>query len=217
MMIKTLALGACAGAATLSLAAAASAQDAAQAPINYGPPITGLCTVAIDGVVANSTVGKYVDSRIQQIGAQVNAELTGEKTSIEAEAKSLDGQRASMDQNTFEQRAAALQVRENALERKAQIREREMQATQQEAVGRILNDMKPLIAQAAQAKNCAMLVDRSTVIMVNPAMDLTPTVVTALNGKLTQFAFDRTRLDQTGAAVPPVTEVPPQAAPTKRK
>jgi outer membrane protein len=218
MTIKQLALAACAGTVAISYGAAAFAQAApAQPPINYGPPITGLCALSIDGVVGNSTVGKYVDTRLGQIGAQVNAELNGEKTAIDNEAKALDGQRASLDQSTFEQRAAALQVRANALERKAQLRDREMQATQQQAVGRVLNEMKPMIAQAAQAKNCAIVVDRSSVILVNPAMDLTPAVVTALNGKFTQFAFDRTRLDQQQAgAAPPIAEVPPQA-PAKKK
>jgi hypothetical protein len=62
-----------------------------------------------------------------------------------------------------------------------------------------------------------MVVDRSSVIMVNPSMDLTSAVVTSLNGKLTQFAFDRTRLDQgQAAAAPPVTQTPAQA-PAKRK
>jgi Skp family chaperone for outer membrane proteins len=143
--------------------------------------------------------------------ACVQAELTGEKTGIENEAKTLQGQRATLDQNTFEQRVAALQVRQNALERKAALRDREMQATQQQAVGRVVNEMRPLIANAAQSQKCAIVVDRSAVVMVNPAMDLTPAVVTALNGKLTQFAFERTRLDQQQSAAPPVTQTPAQA------
>src|SRR5262249_54859065 len=111
-----------------------------------------------------------------------------------------------------------LQVRQNALERKAALRDREMQATQQQAVGRVINEMKPLIATAAEQQKCAMVVDRSSVIMVNPSMDLTAAVVTSLNGKLTQFAFDRTRLDQQAqqSVAPPVTQTPAQA-PTKRK
>jgi outer membrane protein len=44
--------------------------------------------------------------------------------------------------------------------------------------------------------------------MVNPQMDLTSAVVTALNGKLTQFAFDRTRLDTPQASAPAVTQTP---------
>lgn len=216
MQIKTLALAACAGAATLAVSSAAFAQAPAAAPaITYGPPIAGLCTISIDGVVANSTVGKYVDTRLQQIGAQVNAELSGEKGSLDTDAKALEGQRASLDQNTFEQRAQALQGRANSLERKAAIRDREMQATQQQAVGRIINEMKPLIATAAQAQKCSILIDRTSVVMVNPAMDLTPTVVSALNAKLTQFAFDRTHLDQ-AASAPPVATVPAQKPATRK-
>jgi outer membrane protein len=216
MKIKQLALAACAGAmalghgAAFAQAAASANPAAAQTQLNYGPPIAGLCTVSVEGVIGNSTVGKYVDTRLGQIGAQVNAELNGDKTGIDNEAKVLDGQRSTLDQNAFEQRAAALQVRANSLERKAQLRERELQATQQQAVGRIINEMKPLIASAAQQKNCAIVLDRSTVIAVNPAMDLTPGVVTALNAKLTQFAFDRTRLDQQATSAPPVTQTPPQ-------
>jgi outer membrane protein len=77
--------------------------------------------------------------------------------------------------------------------------------------------MKPLIASVAQGQRCAIVEDRSSVIMVNPAMDLSPAVVTALNGKLTQFAFERTRLDQPQAgAAPPVTQVPAQRPATKK-
>ena len=221
MTTKTLALVVGAVAAMLAPGAAALAQTAAAAAptqaITYGAPIAGLCALSIDGVLGGSTVGKYVDTRLQQIGSQVQAELTGEKTGIDNDARALEGQRASLDQATFEQKVTALQTRQAGLERKAAIRDREMQATQQQAVGRVLNESKPLIASAAQAQKCAIVVDRSSVIMVNPAMDLTPAVVTALNGKLTQFAFDRTRLDQQAqASAPPVTQTPAQAA-TKRK
>jgi outer membrane protein len=219
MTFKTLALAACAGAVALASGSAALAQtaDGAAPAITYGAPIAGLCTLSIDGVIGGSTVGKYVDSRLQQIGAQVQAELSGEKSAIDTEARTLESQRATLDQSSFEQRVAALQVRQNALERKAQLREREMQATQQQAVGRVLNEMKPLIAGAAQAQRCAIVEDRSSVIMVNPAMDLSPAVVTALNGKLTQFAFERTRLDQPQAgAAPPVTQVPAQRPAAKK-
>lgn len=215
MTIKTLALAACAGAAVLASGSAALAQAAASPAVTYGAPIAGLCAVSIDGVLGGSTVGKYVDQRLQQIGAQAQAELTGEKSGIDTEARTLEGQRSSLDQATFEQRVQALQGRQVALERKAALRDREMQATQQQAVGRVLNEMKPLIASAAEAQKCAIVLDRSSVVMVNPAMDLTSSVVTGLNGKLTQFAFDRTRLDQ-GQAAPPITQTPAQA-PAKRK
>lgn len=207
MTTKKLAIAACAAVAVIASGSVASAQTAEPA-ITYGAPVAGVCALSIDGVLSGSTVGKHVDTRLQQIGQQIQAELTGEKTGIENEAKTLQGQRSSLDQNTFEQRVAALQVRQNALERKAALRDREMQATQQQAVGRVVNEMRPLIATAAQSQKCAIVIDRSAVVMVNPQMDLTSAVVTALNGKLTQFAFERTRLDTPQASAPPVTQTP---------
>jgi Skp family chaperone for outer membrane proteins len=214
MTSNAIAAGLCAVAVTLTAASSALAQAAAPAPVPSGPPITGLCVVDLDLVVANSAVGKYVQGRLQQISAQVNAELNGEKTAIDNEAKALDGQRATVDENTFQQRGLALQQRANALQRKLQVREREVQVTEQKAVGRVIQESEPLMRQAYQAKGCSILLQHGAVLggFFNPAMDLTPAVTTALNGKITQFAFDRERLDQpqaaTGAAGPPIVQRP---------
>ena len=198
-----------AGVATLSLAvspACAQAPAAAAAPaVTHGTPINGLCVLSYEGGIGGSTVGKFVTNRLQQLVAQTNAELNAEKASIDNDAKALDGQRATLAQDVLEQRAAALQVRANALQRKAQLRDREIQATEQKALARVGQEMEPLIRQAYQAKACSVLINRQAVILASPATDLTPQVVTALNGKVTQFAFDRERLDQAGAPAPTLT------------
>ena len=59
-----------------------------------------------------------------------------------------------------------------------------------------------------------MLFNRQVIVLANPATDITPQVITALNGKITQFAFDRERLDQ--AAVPPAAR-PAAAAPAPQR
>jgi len=74
----------------------------------------------------------------------------------------------------------------------------------------VITEMRPLISSASQQQKCAIVLDRSGVVVVNPAMDLTQGVVTGLNGKITQFAFDRTRLDQPQSSTPPVAQTPPQ-------
>jgi outer membrane protein len=183
--------------------------------VSHGPAINGLCVLSIEGAIGGSTVGKYVGTRLQQIGAQVQAELTSEKNQLDSEAKALEGQRATLDQNSFEQRAAALQVRANALQRKAQLRDREMQATEQKALSRVGDEMEPMIRQAYQQKGCSVLLQRTAVVIANPAMDITPQVTTALNGKITQFAFERERLDQ--AVATPAATAPRPAAPATKK
>jgi outer membrane protein len=205
-----------AAAGILALGTSALAQTPAAAPaVAGGPPINNVCIVNIEGAIGASTVGKYVNTRLQQIVGQVQAELGAERTGIENDGKALESQRASLDQNTLEQRAAALQVRANAYQRKAQQRDREVSATEQKALQRIGQEMEPLIRQVYQQKNCSLLLQRSAVVIANPAMDITPQVITALNAKITQFPFEREHLDQpTAAAPPPVTKVP-SAAPAR--
>ncbi len=228
MTFKPFAASLCAATVALTgssaLAQAPAAAAAAATPVTHGPPISGVCLFAFQDALALSTVGKYIDQRMQQIVGQTNAELTGEKSALDNDAKALEARRATMDPTTFEQQAVGLRGRADALQRKAQTRDREVQATEQKAVARVSQEMEPYIRQAYQAKTCSILLQRQAVIIGNPAMDITQAVVTGLNAKFTQFAFDRERLEQpqaaTGAA-PAIVQTPgpasrPAAPPAKR-
>jgi Skp family chaperone for outer membrane proteins len=229
MTSKPFVAGLCAAAVALitggsTLAQAAAAPAAAAPPVTHGPPLAGVCIFSFENAIGLSKVGQYVDGRMKQIVAQTNAELTGEKNGIDNDAKALDGQRATLDQTTFEQRGSALQIRASALQRKAQLRDKEVSATEQKAVARISQELEPYVRQSYQAKGCSILLQRNSVIIGNPAMDITQAVVTGLDGKITQFAFDRERLDQPGVAAPaggapPIVQTPgpaPRPAPAKK-
>lgn len=216
MPSKHVLTAACAAAlVALAAGSGASAQTAAAAPVNMGPAINGVCIINVGGAIGTSTVGKYVDTRLQQLVAQVKAELAPEQTSIETEGKALESQRASLDAKTLQQRGSALQVRFNQLQQKAQLRDREIQATEQKAIGRISQEMEPIVHQVYAQRGCGLLLQRDAVVLANTAMDITPQVVAGLNAKITQFAFDREHLDQTASAAPPVTTVP-RPATTRR-
>jgi len=220
MTSKTIAAGLGAAAALAAATAAFAQAPAAQPPIPHGAPIPGMCVVDLDQVVATSAVGKYVQQRLQTIQAQANAEVNGENTQIQNDAKALDAQRATLDQTTFEQRGTAIQVRYNALQRKAQQRERELQLTEQKAIGRVVQESEQPVRQAYQQKGCSVLLQHQAILGVfyNPAMDITPQVVTGLNAKISTFPFERERLDQQAPAagpggVPPIVQTPAPARP----
>ena len=203
MKLKTLAATATAAAATLATAGQALAQaaPAAPAPIVQGPAIAGMCVMSLDAAIGASTVGKYVQTRLGQISTQVQSEVTGEQTQITNDAKALDAKRSTLDQATFDKQSADLQLRANALNRKAQLRERELQATQQKALGRIAQELDPIVRSVYQQSKCSILISRDAVIVnPNPTMDITPAVIAGLNAKITQFTFDRERLDQPAPA-----------------
>ena len=64
----------------------------------------------------------------------------------------------------------------------------------------MLQEATPFVDAQVKAKACGVLLDANSLLGANPNMDLTPGVITALNGKLTQFEFDREHLEaQPGA------------------
>jgi Skp family chaperone for outer membrane proteins len=176
-------------------APAAARPVAAAASIVQGPPIPGLCVLSADQAIATSTVGRYVGSRMSQIIAQVKAELAPEETSLTNDAKALDAARPTLDAAAFQTRANALQVRANNLRQKQELRQREVSETQKKAVNRIAQELEPIARQLYQQKRCSALIDKGSVMMVNPQMDMTNEVVSGLNARIQQFAFDRERLD----------------------
>jgi Skp family chaperone for outer membrane proteins len=189
------------GCATSALA---QAKPAAAAPAAAAPTITvnvpGVCVLSREGLIGASTVGKYISTRMGQLSNQVNAELTGEQTSLQADAKALDAKKATLQAAQYQQQGQALQQRAQGLQEKAQQRDRELQATEQKAIARVLQEASPLVGDVVKQRACGLVLDANSVLAGNPSMDITPVVVQALNTKLTQFDFEREHLDaQAGA------------------
>jgi outer membrane protein len=181
-------------------AARPAAAAAAQPSFELTATTPGLCILSREAILGASTVGKYVQTRLGQLQSQANAELTGEGSSIQAAAKDLDAKKTTLGDAAFQQQRSALQQRADALQEKAQQRDRELQATEQKAIKRVLDEATPLVAAEAKAKNCSVVLDGNAVMAVNGSMNLTPNVITGLNGKLTQFDFEREHLDAQQAA-----------------
>ena len=137
---------------------------------------------------------------MNQIVAQVKAELSPEDTAIATEGRALDAARATLAAATFQTRAEALQARANALRQKADLRQREVQATEQKAINRIAQELDPVARQLYQAHRCSILVNKESVMIASPDMDLTTQAVAALNTRIQQFAFEREHLDTQPAA-----------------
>jgi len=223
MNVKTIVSASCAATLMFSGASAALAQAPAAAlpppQVTHGAPVPGVCVFSGEAAIGASTVGKFVFTRLQQLTQQASAEVSAEETTLNTDAKTLDGQRATLDQNAFETRASAIQVRANALQRKVQQRNAEMQRTQEKALGRLSDEIAPLVRTSYQARGCSILLNREalTLNLANPAMDITAPVVTALNAKITQFTFDRERLDQTASNPGAARPAAPAAAPAPRR
>ncbi|HTK34996.1 MAG TPA: OmpH family outer membrane protein [Caulobacteraceae bacterium] len=204
-------------AALLLIAGAAHAQaPAAAAPTltpPTGAPIPGICIFSIEATIGNSTVGKAYQARMQQLEAQVQAELQPEGATIQSDATALQGQQASLAADVFQQRANAMNQRIQVYQAKADLRQQELQATQQKNLGRIAQEVQPLLVNVYNARKCAAVFTSEGLISANPAMDISADVTTQLNQKMTTISFDREHLDQPAAARPAAAPAARPAAP----
>ena len=205
MKIHQYGVAAASAALALSFAGAASAQasrPAATAPsFPTGPAIAGVCTFSEGGLVQTSAVGKFVLGRLQQLRTQVEAELNGDQTQLDTDAKAFDAQRAAKaPEAQLQAKARDLQARSANFQRKYQLRNQELEATQQKAGQRILVEAEPLLRAAFTQRSCSLLLNRDALIYPAPSMDLTGLVAQGLDAKIQQFPFEREHLDQQGPA-----------------
>jgi Skp family chaperone for outer membrane proteins len=185
--------------AALAGAGAASAQAQAQAARpapSLSGNVAGLCFHNQAQVIQTSAVGRAVQTRLQQIVQQTEAELTPTRNALRTEAQTLSAAKPQAN----DPRVAAHQQKTQTFVNLAQQRERELQATEQKVIQRINSESEPVILQVAQQKQCGVVLSRSAAVLINNANDITPQVIAALNAKITTFTFNRETLAAAPAA-----------------
>ncbi len=162
-----------------------------------GPVIPGMCFLSNDYVLGASAVGKYVINRLNQLKAQVEAELNSQGTTLQADVKALEGRRSTLTQAVFQQKAGEIQQRGQTFQNLVQQRNREMQATQEKAFGYVAQQAEPAVRQIIAQRSCSILLNGSAVVAGAPSMDISPAVVQQLDTKVQKFEFNREQLEAT--------------------
>jgi Skp family chaperone for outer membrane proteins len=186
--------------AAASAAAAAKPAAASMPPLTLGAAIPGVCLFSEEGAVGRSSAGESINKRMQQLAAQVQAELGPEQTSLDADIKAFKEKAASLTQDQQQAQGQALQQRMQDFDVKRNQRQKELEATLRKAIGRVDAELEPIVRTVISGRSCGMLLKADTAIYAaNPQMDITSAVIEQLNTKLPTVTFDREHLDQQAA------------------
>ena len=185
--MKALIIAATAAASLVSTAALA--QQAA--PQNPGPVIPGVCTYYNARLLAQSSAGQAVETRMQQLAQEVQGELQPYATAIQTEATALQTGGASIPADQLNQRRQQLQQRAQEAQQLEATRENELRYTLGTQRQKITEAVSPILTALYQEKGCGLLLDRESVFMMNPAMDLTDVAIQRLNAALPTLTFNR--------------------------
>lgn len=177
------------GAFALTSLVASTAVAQTQGPQNPGPNIAGVCVYFNQQMLATSTVGQAVQTRMEQLATEVQGELAPYASSIQSEIQALQqgGQAADADGS----RRTALQARIQEAQTLEQTRQDELRYTLGEQRRLISVAVEPLLVAVYQERGCGILIDRESVFILNPAMDVTETVIQRLNTQLPTLSFNR--------------------------
>lgn len=174
-----------------SAASAATAQQASAAPANPGPVIPGVCVYYNARLLAQSSAGQAVETRMQQLAQEVQGELQPYATAIQSEAQQLQTSGSSLPADQLNQRRQALQQRAQEAQQLEATRENELRYTLAMQRQAITEAVSPILTAIYQEKGCGLLLDRESVFMMNPAMDVTDTAIQRLNTALPTLSFNR--------------------------
>lgn len=179
------------GVFALATLMASSALAQAQAPVNYGPAIPGVCVYYGAQTLAQSTVGQSVSTRMNALSQEVAGELAPYAQSIETEITALQQGQASIPPAELQSRSQAVELRIREAQQLEQTRQNELRYTLDVQRRAIATAVDPIIVAVYQERGCGLLLDRESVYLMNPAMDITPTVIERLNVALPSLSFNR--------------------------
>ncbi|WP_292082679.1 MULTISPECIES: OmpH family outer membrane protein [unclassified Brevundimonas] len=171
--------------------AASSALAQSQSPANPGPVIPGVCVYFNQQALAQSTVGQAVQARMEQLAQEVQGEITPYATQLQTEYQALQQGATTIPADQLNQRRQALQQRAQEAQQLEQTRDNELRYTLAEQRKKISEAIEPILVAVYQEKGCGILVDRESVFIMNPAMDVTPLVIQRLNTALPTVSFNR--------------------------
>ena len=141
-------------------AAAAPAAKAALPPRTLGAALPGVCLFSEEGAVSRSSAGEAINKRMQQLAAQVQAELGPEQTSLDADIKTFKDKAASLPQDQQQQQGSALQQRMQDFDGKRAQRQKELEATLRKAINRVDVDITTSVIEQLNTKLPTVTFDR---------------------------------------------------------
>ena len=187
--MKTFSIGLLAAA---SVAAATPALAQTQAPANPGPVIPGICSYSSSSLLSRSTAGQSVRVRLQALEQEVQAELAPYQQQIQTEDQAISTAGASLVEPQRSQRIQQLQQRAQEYQQLAQSRTADLRYTLNQQLEAIENAAGPIATAVYQERGCGVLLNADQgVNYINPAMDITATVLERLNTQLPSLTFNR--------------------------
>ena len=145
----------------------------------------------IDGdMIANeSLAGKGVVLEQSKYGEALKTFVTDNETKLRAEEQDLTRQRATLAPDVFEQKARAFQQKAADLQMQVKQRSDQISFASQMAQRELTGNILQIGQEIAKQRGANIALNKSQVIMYEPAFEISKQVLSTLNQRLTTIKF----------------------------
>jgi outer membrane protein len=160
---------------------AASAQPASSASV---------IVVNYEQIIATTVAGRDLQTKLQQIGQAMEAELRPEATAIETEQTRLRTATNGMTPQQVQANAQlrgqieALEQRALAFRNRQVAMGRDMEYTRQTAIAEFNRLVTPSVQAVMQARNAGVVIDVAATQLVSPGVDATADVISRIDSSV---------------------------------
>lgn len=183
-MTKTSLLIRSAAAAGMIFLAAQTAQSAYAAAPSGAAPAARILIVDLRRAIAGSKVGQSIQTQVNGLKQQAQSQLNSEAEGLKRERAQIEQQGAILAANVKAQKVKDFQTRAMVFEKKVQERGGLIQGGMLKANQQVEEALGPILQGIMQERQATVLLDRGTVIIAPPGLDVTGIVVQRLDTKL---------------------------------
>lgn len=163
----------------------------------------GILVVDSGRVLNESEVGKHVARQLETIGKTMGTELKAQSSTLKTTADSLAELKGKTPQQQAElmksrpdlqQKYANLLQTGQKVEAEKQVKTIELGATERKAKIQVAKQMQEVIDAIALERGADVVLEKSSLIYMSSTVDITDTVISRLNSKVTRITVNRERL-----------------------
>jgi Skp family chaperone for outer membrane proteins len=181
---------------------------------------TSIGVVDTEQVLENSLAGKAVKLEREKYGTAYTNQVKDTEAKLRTEDQELSQQRGVLAPDVFQQKATAFQQKIQDFQNTVRDKQERLEFASNQAMQEIANTMLVVSQEVAKEKGLNAVLPRGAVLVFEPGMDITKSVLDKLNARLPSVQFQNPdtlqRSDGQAAAGAPAS-AKPAAAPAKGK
>ncbi|VAV87224.1 hypothetical protein MNBD_ALPHA02-1058 [hydrothermal vent metagenome] len=148
----------------------------------------------------NSAAGKDIQSQLDKIRTKFQAEIAEQEKSLKEEEATLKSQRSILPKESYDAKVKDFQNKVLTVQREVQIKNRQLETALGNAQNELQRALKPILQKILKEHKATMIMDVSLVIEKGPGLDVTTSVIEALDQVLPSIKVELPAASATPAA-----------------